>query len=53
MAITGPEYKRLYADVGSNGRVNDFGIWNNIRALYYKGKAQLRSPMAKNCLTVK
>ena len=28
MAITGLEYKCLYADVGSNGRVNDFRIWN-------------------------
>ena len=28
MAIAGPEYKCLYADVGCNGRVNDFGIWN-------------------------
>ena len=28
MAIAGPEYECLYADVGSNGRVNDSGIWN-------------------------
>ena len=28
IAITGPEHECLYADVGSNGRVNDFGIWN-------------------------
>ena len=28
-AITGPEYECLYADVGSNGRVNDSGVWNN------------------------
>ena len=28
MAIAGPEYKCLYADVGSNGRVNDSGIWS-------------------------
>ena len=28
MAIAGPEYECLYADVGSNGRVNDSGVWN-------------------------
>ena len=28
MAIAGPEYECLYADVGSNGRVSDSGIWN-------------------------
>ena len=28
MAIAGPDYKCLYTDVGSNGRVNDSGIWN-------------------------
>ena len=28
MAIAGPEYKYLYADIGSNGRVNNSGIWN-------------------------
>ena len=28
MAIAGREYKCLYADVGSNGRANDSGVWN-------------------------
>ena len=28
MAIAGPNYECLYADVGSNGRMNDAGIWN-------------------------
>ena len=28
MPIAGPEYECLYTDVGSNGRVNDCGIWN-------------------------
>ena len=28
MAITGPSYECLYADVGTNGRVNDGGVWN-------------------------
>ena len=27
MAIAGPEYEYLYVNVGSNGRVNDSGIW--------------------------
>ncbi|XP_057310235.1 uncharacterized protein LOC130648216 [Hydractinia symbiolongicarpus] len=29
LAIAGPEYECLYADVGSDGRVNDSGVWNN------------------------
>ena len=28
LAIAGPEYECLYADVGSNGRINDSGVWN-------------------------
>ena len=28
LAIAGPGYECLYADVGSSGRVNDSGIWN-------------------------
>ena len=28
MSMTGPEYKHLYTDVGSNGKANDSGIWN-------------------------
>ena len=28
MAIAGPNYEYLYADVGSSGRMNDAGIWN-------------------------
>ena len=35
MAIAGPNYECLYADVGSNGRMNDAGIWNksNLRGM--------------------
>ena len=33
MAITGPEYECLYVDVGSNGRVNDSGIWSKTSLL--------------------
>ena len=28
IAIAGPDYECLYADVGTNGRVNDGGVWN-------------------------
>ena len=28
MAIAGPKYECSYADVGSNGRGNDSGVWN-------------------------
>ena len=28
MAIAGTSYECLYADVGTNGRVNDDGVWN-------------------------
>ena len=33
LAIAGPEYECLYADVGSNGRVNDSGIWKKCSLL--------------------
>ena len=33
MAIAGPEYECLYADLVSNGRVNDSGIWNKTSLL--------------------
>ena len=28
MAIAGPDYECIYADIGTNGRVNDAGVWN-------------------------
>ena len=28
LAIVGPDYECIYADVGSNGRMNDSGVWN-------------------------
>ena len=28
MAIDGLSYECLYADIGTNGRVNDAGVWN-------------------------
>ena len=33
MTIAGPEYECLYADVGSNGRVNNSRIWNKTSLL--------------------
>ena len=29
LAIAGPNYECIYADVGSNGRMNDSGVWNS------------------------
>ena len=28
MAVAGPDYECVYADVGTNGRVSDGGVWN-------------------------
>ena len=28
LAIVGPDYECIFADVGSNGRMNDAGVWN-------------------------
>ena len=28
MAIAGPDYECIYADIWTNGRVNDAGVWN-------------------------
>ena len=28
MAVAGPDYECIYADVGTNGRVSDGGVWN-------------------------
>ena len=33
MDIVGPEYECLCADVGSNGKVNNSGIWNKTSLL--------------------
>ena len=35
MAIVGPNYECIYADVGTNGSVNDSGVWN--KSLFLKG----------------
>lgn len=31
MAVAGPDYECLYADVGTNGRISDGGVWNKCR----------------------
>ncbi len=28
MAVAGPDYECIYADIGTNGRVADGGVWN-------------------------
>ena len=28
MAVAGPNYECIYADVGTNGRISDGGVWN-------------------------
>lgn len=33
MAVAGPDYECLYADVGTNGRVSDGGVWNKCSLL--------------------
>ena len=30
LAIAGPNYECLFADVGTNGKMNDSGIWNKL-----------------------
>ena len=47
LAITGPEYECLYADVGSNGRGNDSGVWNESSLLQ-----AIQTVPNTNCLTV-
>ena len=31
MAIAGPSYECFYVDVGTNGRVNEGGVWDKCR----------------------
>ena len=50
LAIAGPEYECLYADVGSNGRVNDSGVWNKSSLLQAIGSVKL--PKDEICLSV-
>ena len=46
MAIAGPNYECLYADVGANRRCSDGGIWgnSNIAKLLDEGKLGIPGP---------
>ena len=44
LAIAGPEYECLYADVGSNDRVNDSGVWNKSSLLQAMQNGSVKLP---------
>ena len=46
MAIAGPNYECLYADVGTNGRANDAGIWDkcSFKETIYEGNCTFPAP---------
>lgn len=35
MAVAPPDYKCLYADVGTNGRISDKGDWNKVVVFHF------------------
>ena len=43
LAIAGPDYGCIYVDIGSNGRINDSGVWNS---------SDLRRKTEDNCLII-
>ena len=43
LATAGPDYGYIYADIGSNGRMNDSGIWNSF---------DLQRKIEDNCLNI-
>ena len=43
LAIVGPNYEWIDADIGSNGRVNDAGVWNSF---------DLQRKIEDNCLNI-
>ena len=47
MAIAGPDYEVLYADVGTNGRVADGGVWNKCSFLKSMEEGNLEIPESK------
>ena len=49
LAIAGPNYECLYADIGSNGRMNDAGIWNKSKLRNKIENKELALPKPK-CL---
>ena len=48
LAIAGPSYQCLFADVESNGRMNDSGLWNksSLRCAIESGKMEFPEPRA-------
>ena len=52
MAIAVPEYEWLYANVGSNGRVNNSGIWNKTSLLQGIQDGSFKLPKDENLSNV-
>ena len=56
LAIIGPDYECIFADVGSNGRMNDSGVWNNSdmrkRIEEKKMKIPKDAPLQEGCVNV-
>ena len=53
LTIAGPNYECLFVDVGTNGRMNDSGIWNksSLRGAIENREIELPDPRAlPNCL---
>ena len=44
LAIAGPEYECLCADIGSNDRVNDSGVWNKSSLLHAIQNGSVKLP---------
>ena len=49
LAIAGPDYECLYADIGTNGRISDGGVWNKSSLAHAIENRDLCLPEAK-CL---
>ena len=47
MAIAGPDYECLYADVGTNGRMSDGGVWNKCSFLKAAENGEIVLPKPK------
>ena len=47
MAVAGPNYECLYADVGTNGRISDGGVWNKCSFLQPIEENEVGIPQAK------
>ena len=49
MVVAGPDYEVLYADVGTNGRISDGGVWNKCSLLTGIDDGSIHLPKPK-CL---